>query len=111
MKKVIGMMVSVLLACAVTLMAAEKKAVTVQKMTGEVVKVDVQTGSITIKADGKEHALKAAAKLLEGVKVGDKVEVEVAGTTVKSLKKVEAPAPAAPAPAAPAPQPQKAPQQ
>jgi Cu/Ag efflux protein CusF len=109
MKKAIFMTVAVVLfACSATLFAAEK-AKAVQKLTGEVVKVDAKAGSITIKADGKEHALKAEAKLLEGVNAGDKVEVEVAGSKVKSIKKVEAPAPAAPAPAAPAPAPQQAP--
>lgn len=82
-----------------------EKAHKVEKITGEVVKVDAKAGSITIKADNKEHALKAEAKLLEGISAGDKVEVEVSGGHVKSIKKIEtpsAPAPApAPAPAAP----------
>ncbi len=102
MKKAVFMAVAMVMVAGVTTLFAAEKAQKVEKITGEVVKVDAKAGSITIKADGKEHALKAEAKLLEGVNAGDKVEVEVVGKTVKSLKKVEAPA--APAPAAPAPQ-------
>jgi len=100
MRKTILTVVAVMFVLAGLSFAAEKAA-KVEKLTGDVVKVDAKAGSITIKAGEKEHALKAEAKILEGINAGDKVEVEVANGKVKSIKKVEAPAPAAPAPAAP----------
>lgn len=105
MRKMMFTIIAILFVMAGLSVAAEKKrAAKIEKLTGSVVKVDAKAGSITIKAGEKEHALKAEAKLLEGVSAGDEVEVEVSGHTVKSLKKVEKPAPA-PAPAAPAPAP------
>lgn len=98
MKKAIFMTLAVVLFTCVAAVFAAEKAHAVQKLSGEVVKVDAKAGSITIKADGKEHALKAEAKLLEGVNAGDKVEVEAAQGKVKSLKKVEEPKAPTPAP-------------
>jgi len=108
MKK-IAILMSVLMLIALTAgitMAKEKKAAKLEAMSGEVVKVDAKAKSIVIKVDGKDVTLKADAKLLEGIAVGDKVNIEESGKVLKSIKKVEAPkapaaAPAAAPPAAP----------
>lgn len=106
MKKILLMaMVGALAFAGAALAQQKKKTVKVEKLTGTVVSVDAKAGKLTLKVDEKEKALTAEAKLLEGVNAGDKVEVEVAGTKVKSLKKVEAPQAPAPAPAAPPAQP------
>lgn len=56
-------------------------------MKGVVKDVDAAKGSITVTLDGKDQALTADKALdLSKVKAGDKVEVEIDGTTVKSLK-------------------------
>ena len=97
MKKVAIAMAVVMmfvLAAAFTAMATQK-APAVKKFTGEVVKMDTKAGTITVKVGTKEKTLKANAKMLEGIEVGDKVEIEHAGKMVKSIKKVEAPTPAA----------------
>jgi len=105
MKKILLMAMVGALAFAGAALAQQKKTVKVEKLTGTVVSVDAKAGKLTLKVGEKEKALTAEAKLLEGVNAGDKVEVEVAGTKVKSLKKVEAPQAPAPAPAAPPAQP------
>jgi surface antigen len=105
MKKILLMAMVGALAFAGAALAQQKKTVKVEKLTGTVVSVDAKAGKLTLKVGEKEKALTAEAKLLEGVNPGDKVEVEVAGTKVKSLKKVEAPQAPAPAPAAPPAQP------
>lgn len=98
MKKAIVTGVVMVFALAGVSLAGEK-AQKVEKLTGEVVKIDATAGSLTIKTHVKEHSLKAEAKLLEGIKVGDKVEVEVAGAKVKSIKKIETPSAPTPTPA------------
>jgi len=68
---------------------APGKVVKINKHSGEITKIDTQAGTITIKVKDKEHTYKAEAKLLEGLAVGDKVNIEVSGDTLKSIKKVE----------------------
>jgi hypothetical protein len=94
MKK-IAILMSILMLVTLTsgmALAKEKKAAKMKIMTGEVVKVDAQTGMIVIKAKNKEHTLKAEPKLLEGIAAGEKVKIELTGNMLKSIKKVEAPA-------------------
>ena len=92
-------------------MAAEKKAPKLATLSGEVTQVDAAAGTISVMVKGKEMALKAEAKQLEGIAVGDKVTIKEAGGMLKSIKKAKAPAAkAAKAPAkapATAPAPQK----
>jgi hypothetical protein len=94
MKK-IAILMSILMLVTLTsgmALAKEKKAAKMKIMTGEVVKVDAQTGMIVIKDKKKEHTLKAEPKLLEGIAAGEKVKIELTGNMLKSIKKVEAPA-------------------
>lgn len=63
----------------------------VEMMSGEVVHVDAAAGTIVIKGNDKDHTLKAEPNLLKGCIAGDKVDAEVSGDTLKSIKKVEAP--------------------
>jgi hypothetical protein len=94
MKK-IAILMSVLMLVTLTTGAAlakEKKVTKVKSLTGEVVKVDAQAGTIVIKAKNKERTLKAEPKLLEGISAGEKVNIEMTGNMLKSIKKVEAPA-------------------
>ena len=102
MKK-IAILMSVVMLIALTAgfaMAAEKPAAKVAMLSGDVSKIDTKAGTISVMVGGKEMALKAEAKLLEGIAVGDKVNIEETGGVLKSIKKAAA-APAA-APAAPA---------
>ena len=71
---------------------ATHKAAKVEMLSGEVVNVDAAAGTIVIKAKDKDKTLKAEPKLLEGIAAGEKVNVEMTGDTLKSIKKVEAPA-------------------
>jgi len=71
---------------------AAKPAVKVEILSGEVVNVDAQAGTIVVKVQDKEHSLKAEPKLLEGIAAGQKVNIETTGDMLKSIKKVEAPA-------------------
>ncbi|MBL7179483.1 MAG: hypothetical protein ABIK98_14205 [Pseudomonadota bacterium] len=104
MKK-LAILMSVLMLITLTAgisMAKEKKApapAKLESLSGEVVKVDAAKGEIVIKADGKDQTLKAEPKLLEGIAAGQKVSIEKSETTLKSIKKVEAPAAPAAAPA------------
>jgi len=61
-------------------------------LSAEVVNIDAQAGTIVIKANDKEQTLKAEPKLLEGIAAGEKVNIELTGDMLKSIKKVEAPA-------------------
>jgi hypothetical protein len=94
MKK-IAILMSVLMLVTLTSGIALAKGTKVAKMkilTGEVVKVDAQAGTIVIKAKNKERTLKAEPKLIEGIAAGEKVTVEMTGNMLNSIKKVEAPA-------------------
>jgi formylmethanofuran dehydrogenase subunit D len=94
MKK-IAILMSVLMLVTLTsgmALAKGKKATKMKILTGEVVKVDAQAGTIVIKAKKKERTLKAEPKLIEGIAAGEKVTVEMTGDTLNSIKKVEAPA-------------------
>jgi len=97
MKKLaILMSVMMLIGLTTTLASAKtQKTVKMTTLSGEVVKVDAEAGSITVSANNKDHALKASPKILEGITVGEKVSIEMTGNTVKSIKKVEAALPAA----------------
>ena len=64
-----------------------KQAQKLVAMRGVVTQIDDQAGSITVKSGKKEATLKAEPKLLEGITVGEKVIIEKAGDTVKSIKK------------------------
>jgi hypothetical protein len=101
MKK-IAILMSVLMLVTLTsgmALAKGKKAAKMKSLTCEVVKVDDQAGTIVIKAKNKERTLKAEPKLLEGIAAGEKVKIEMTGDTLKSIKKVEAPAKKVEAPA------------
>jgi hypothetical protein len=74
-----------------TVMAKEKMAPKMHSLTGDVVKVNATAGTMTITVAKKAHHLQGEPKLLEGVAVGEKVVVEVVGTSIKSIKKVQAP--------------------
>ena len=65
-----------------------------QKLKGVVVNHDAQAGTITLEADkvgSKGHVLKADPALIKEIAVGDVVEYEKSGDTVKSIKKIMPP--------------------
>jgi hypothetical protein len=105
MKKVaitMALMMMFVFAAGFTGLAAQQ-APTMKKFICEVVKIDTKAGTITVKfGANKEKTLEAEAKMLEGIEVGDKVEIEKEGKVVKSIKKVETPTPAAPTSVPPA---------
>jgi hypothetical protein len=93
MKKM-AILMSVLMVVAFTAgvsLAAEKPA-KVEKLSGEVVKVDAQKGDIVIKVKNKNHTLKAEPNMLAGITAGEKVTFEKSGKMLKSIKPVETPA-------------------
>jgi len=87
-------MAAVIMVAGLVAFAAEKAIPKAKIIKGDVVTIDSKAGTITVKVDNKNHTYKAESKLLEGINVGDKVELEVAKGKVKSIKKIEAPAPA-----------------
>jgi len=99
MKK-IAILLSVIMLIVLTAgfaMAAEQKAAKVATLSGEVTKIDAAAGMVIVKVGAKDMALKAEAKLLEGIAVGDKVTIEETGGVLKSIKKAAAAPAAAPA--------------
>lgn len=65
-----------------------------QKLKGVVVNHDAQAGTITLAADkvgGKRHVMKVDPALIKEIAVGDVVEYEKSGNTVKSIKKIMPP--------------------
>ena len=63
----------------------------VVKLKGVVVNHDAQAGTITLEADkvgSKGQVMKIDPALIEEIAVGDVVEYEKAGNTVKSIKKI-----------------------
>ena len=88
--------IAILMAAAVlmTLTAGMVSAETakIDMMNGEVVSVDAAAGTIVINAHDEDLTLKAEPNLLEGFYPGERVDVEVTGDMLKSIKKVEAPA-------------------
>jgi type II secretory pathway component PulC len=65
-----------------------------QKLRGVVVNHDAQAGTITLEADkvgSKGHVMKADPALIKEIAVGDVVEYEKSGNTVKSIKKIMPP--------------------
>jgi hypothetical protein len=94
MKK-IAILMSILMLVTLTsgmALAKGKKVAKMKSLTGEVVKVDAAAGTIVIKAKDKDKTLKAEPKLLEGIAAGEKVNIEMTGNMLKSIKKVETPA-------------------
>jgi plastocyanin len=64
------------------------------KLKGVVVNHDAQAGTITLEADkvgSKGQVMKVDPALIEEIAVGDVVEYEKSGNTVKSIKKIMPP--------------------
>jgi len=60
-----------------------------QKIVGIVMAIDEQAGTIKVKdAERKDHELRIDAKLLRGISLCNKVEIEVENGVVKSIKKI-----------------------
>lgn len=93
MKKLAILMISALfltgLIGGVSLAKAEDAA-TVEMLSGQVVEVDASVGKIVIMANGEEQGLTAEPKLLEGIQIGDQVDIEKTGEVLKSIKRAEA---------------------
>ena len=66
--------------------AKDKKAEKMEVLTGEVVSVDVDNGTIIIMSNDKQNTLQAQPKMLEGVMAGQYVTIEKTGDAVKSIK-------------------------
>jgi len=65
-----------------------------QKLKGVVVNHDAQAGTITLEADkvgSKGQVMKVDPALIREIAVGDVVEYEKPGNTVKSMKKIMPP--------------------
>ena len=65
-----------------------------QKLIGYIVNHDAKAGTITIEADktgSKGHIMKIDPALIKEISVGDVIEYEKSGDTVKSLKKIMPP--------------------
>jgi hypothetical protein len=60
-----------------------------ERLSGEVVQIDATAGKIVIMANGEKQFLMAEPKLLEGIKVGQQVDVEKTGEVLKSIKGAE----------------------
>ena len=66
--------------------AKDKKAEKMEVLTGEVVSVDVDNGTIVVMSNDKQNTLQAQPKMLEGVMAGQYVTIEKTGDAVKSIK-------------------------
>jgi len=56
----------------------QAKARTPQKLEGQVVKVDVDRGKLTVRSgDGTTHEFQADKETLQGYKVGDRIEAKL----------------------------------
>jgi hypothetical protein len=71
-------------------LAKAEDAAKVEMLSGQVVEVDATVGKIVIMANGEEQGLTAEPKLLEGIQIGDQVDVEKTGEVLKSIKRAEA---------------------
>jgi hypothetical protein len=93
MKK-LAILMSVLMLIGLTagLCPAEEKALTLEMLSGKVVNIDNESGTIVILAADQAYTLTAEPKLLEGIAPGERVDIEIAGDVLKSIKKVDAPA-------------------
>jgi hypothetical protein len=93
MKK-IAIVIAVLMVLGMTtsMLPAAEKAPKMEMLTGEVVDLDAETGTIVIMANGEEQTLNAEPKLLKGIEIGDKVNIEKSGDALKSIKKALPPA-------------------
>ncbi len=61
----------------------------IKKLAGEVVMINILTGSFKLKDEkGVEHKIKAAGKHLMGINPGDEVEVEIRKGKTKSVTKI-----------------------
>jgi hypothetical protein len=59
------------------------------KIIGIIMSIDTQAGTITVNdAKLKKHVIKIDPKLLEGISICNKVEVEVENGVAKSIKKL-----------------------
>jgi hypothetical protein len=79
--------VAIIIAIAFVFGFAAQAVFAAEKIMGEVVSIDHSKGHIKVKVDGSDHNLKAAPKLLKGIKVGEKVHIEKDGEKVVSIKK------------------------
>ena len=87
-------MVSILTA-GISAASEKEQAAKSQKLRGVVVNHDAQAGTITLEADkvgSKGKVMKADPALIKDIAVGDVVEYEKTGNTVKSIKKIMPPA-------------------
>ena len=66
--------------------SAEEKATQVEMLTGTVQDIDAEGGMIVILANDEEQTLKAEPKMLEGIDVGQKVNIEKSGDVIKSIR-------------------------
>jgi len=88
MKKLV-LILSVVMLIALTAgiaFAAEEKAVKIEMLTGTVQDVNAQDGMIVVLANDQEQTLKAEPKMLEGIDVGQKVNIEKSGDVIKSIR-------------------------
>ena len=68
--------------------AAETPKAASQMLSGTIAKLDANTGMVTLTtADNQTRQLTVAKRLLEGLKVGDRVKVEMVGKDVQSIHK------------------------
>jgi Cu/Ag efflux protein CusF len=89
LEKTLVLVLAVLLVTSTMALAATKKAAKSTTVSGTVEAVDVTNAMITVKTDdGKSLNYKVGnKKLLNGVKTGDQVMIQVAGKSVKTLTK------------------------
>jgi hypothetical protein len=97
MRKItMGLVVCMVFIVTVGIAAATEKeqAAKSEKLIGYIINHDAQAGTITIEADkngSKGHVMKIDPALIKEISVGDVVEYEKSGNTVKSLKKIMPP--------------------
>ena len=88
MKK-LALIMSVVMLMALTagiVFSAEEKVAQIEMLTGTVQEVNADEGTIVILANDEEQTLKAEPKMLEGIDVGQKVNIEKSGEVIKSIR-------------------------
>ena len=88
MKK-LALIMSVVMLMALTagiVFSAEEKATQIEMLSGTVQEVNADEGMIVILANDEEQTLKAEPKMLEGIDVGQKVNIEKSGDVIKSIR-------------------------
>ena len=88
MKK-LALIMSVVMLVALTagiVFSAEEKGAQIEMLTGTVQEVNADEGTIVILANDEEQTLKAEPKMLEGIDVGQKVNIEKSGEVIKSIR-------------------------